>query len=41
MFILDGGRDAPLSRRGTNIFYGVLFAIVLLGMVALVWRQAS
>jgi hypothetical protein len=41
MFILDGGRDAPLSPKGMNIFYGVLFAVILVGMAALVWTQVS
>jgi hypothetical protein len=36
MTILDGGHDAPLSRRGQNIWGAIVFAVVALGVVAII-----
>ncbi len=33
--VLDGGRDAPLSRRGLEIWHLVVAGVVLLGAVVL------
>jgi hypothetical protein len=41
MSILDGGHDAPLSRRGRTIFGVILCSVVALGFLALVLTELA
>jgi hypothetical protein len=41
MGILNGGRDAPLTRRGRSLFYGTLLAILVVGFVLIIATTLS